>query len=545
MARSKRGSDRGEREGMVCPTLPCAECTRSCLLIHGQRNDPSPIVDSFFKVMLGLDFSNLLYLPPQFVPMVSELIGRETELEDASGNRWKVRLSKHDGVVAFRQGWHDFLLEHGIEAGDFVTFHYVKQSHFIVEIYGHNGCRKLNSSEEQDNRKKRKRTCRNFSASGQCYGTHSDLMNRHGSNMSNASGSNVDISERLPLDIDNASNINNGCGKAQSVPSMNFNEEPFYMIDRDVGERERDRWNCLYDLASFEMQKTPAVDEKSKDEADIVNKIPVAKEAVSSIPVTDVRQLVITEKSKDFQKMDTLKLISEKYSGAGNCSGLDQRNKAYSKNTPLRNTRQRIRRKIADGSELHSLPISAKTQNFHAGQRKGVIKHKRLVNMEGGFDCRSMMHGKYPVMKACEKSLNPARKDGSHVHEVMKTEPVDTSDLQMGPVETSVLPSRVEVKISISGVRGKRSFLELPKPLPLVSSRAKLKADRRLVILLLDPQSRQWPMLYQSKFGMSVLTGGWEAFCEANRIRPGDKCVLVEENEYDHIYKVSIVQNQE
>lgn len=44
----------------------------------------------------------------------------------------------------------------------------------------------------------------------------------------------------------------------------NFNEEPFYMIDRDVGERERDRWNCLYDLASFEMQKTPAVDEKSK-----------------------------------------------------------------------------------------------------------------------------------------------------------------------------------------------------------------------------------------------------------------------------------------
>lgn len=167
-------------------------------------------------------FLFLQYLPPQFVPTVSELIGQETELEDASRIRWKVRLSKHDGVVAFRQGWHDFFLEHGIEAGDFVTFHYVKQSHFIVEIFGHNGCRKLNSSEEQDNQKKRKRTCRNFSASGQCYGTHSDLMNRHGSNMSNASGSNVDIRESLPLDIDNASNINNGCGKPQSVPSTKF-----------------------------------------------------------------------------------------------------------------------------------------------------------------------------------------------------------------------------------------------------------------------------------------------------------------------------------
>lgn len=45
---------------MGCPSAACAECTRNCLLIHGKNKDPSSIVTSFFKVMIGDNFSKVL-----------------------------------------------------------------------------------------------------------------------------------------------------------------------------------------------------------------------------------------------------------------------------------------------------------------------------------------------------------------------------------------------------------------------------------------------------------------------------------------------------
>lgn len=38
----------------------CAECARNCLLIHGKNKDPSPAVQSFFKIMIGDNFSKVL-----------------------------------------------------------------------------------------------------------------------------------------------------------------------------------------------------------------------------------------------------------------------------------------------------------------------------------------------------------------------------------------------------------------------------------------------------------------------------------------------------
>lgn len=45
---------------MACKLESCAECTQKCLLIHGRKRNSSPVITSFFKVMIGKQFSEVL-----------------------------------------------------------------------------------------------------------------------------------------------------------------------------------------------------------------------------------------------------------------------------------------------------------------------------------------------------------------------------------------------------------------------------------------------------------------------------------------------------
>ncbi|XP_059657283.1 B3 domain-containing protein Os01g0905400-like [Cornus florida] len=137
---------------MGCNLEACAECTENCLLIHGKKNDPSPTITSFFKVMIGDDFSKVMFLPPKFARTVSALVGQKTHLEDAIGRRWIVTVSKINGSIAFQKGWHGFSLDHDLEVGDFLVFNYIKGSHFVVQIYGKTGCHKPVFSEKSHGR---------------------------------------------------------------------------------------------------------------------------------------------------------------------------------------------------------------------------------------------------------------------------------------------------------------------------------------------------------------------------------------------------------
>ncbi|THG13221.1 hypothetical protein TEA_008607 [Camellia sinensis var. sinensis] len=78
---------------MDCPIPACAKCTLNCLLIHGKNKDPSIVATSFFKIMIGDNFSKVLFLPPKFAQTVSDLIDQKTQLEDESGQRWTTTSS--------------------------------------------------------------------------------------------------------------------------------------------------------------------------------------------------------------------------------------------------------------------------------------------------------------------------------------------------------------------------------------------------------------------------------------------------------------------
>ncbi|KAK4734388.1 hypothetical protein R3W88_008649 [Solanum pinnatisectum] len=56
-----------------------------------------------------------------FARLISHLKDQETELEDSTGQRWKVGISNHNGSLAIRQGWQTFSSEHGLKMGDFLN----------------------------------------------------------------------------------------------------------------------------------------------------------------------------------------------------------------------------------------------------------------------------------------------------------------------------------------------------------------------------------------------------------------------------------------
>lgn len=75
-------------------------------------------------------------LPPAFAATVGNLLEQETYLKDTSGQQWTVTLSSVIDTLAFKKGWTEFFLSHGLKTGQVLEFHYIMGSHFVVHIFG-------------------------------------------------------------------------------------------------------------------------------------------------------------------------------------------------------------------------------------------------------------------------------------------------------------------------------------------------------------------------------------------------------------------------
>lgn len=220
----------------------CAECSRNCLLIH-RKHDPSVIVCSFFKVMYGKHFVDVVTVPPRFARLAS-LVAQETYLEDSSGRKWNVILSDFNGSVAIGKGWNRFVVDHGIQLGDFVVFHYIRGSHFVVQTYGTHGCEKLSLSGENAYQNKRAKTTEYSVATNVCVVSKLEIDDIRRLD-------DVDVVKERLVGTGGASSQGKTIERPKRVSTSDFLDDTQFIINQDQA-REEDR-DYLFDLSVFEM----------------------------------------------------------------------------------------------------------------------------------------------------------------------------------------------------------------------------------------------------------------------------------------------------
>lgn len=219
---------------MVHMAEACSECTQNCLLMHKKDKNPSPVATSFFKVMFGDDYSKVLFLPPRFARSVQNMVGKATRLEDSSGEKWTVKVTRIDGLLAFKEGWNGFSTAHGLKVGDFLVFHYIMDSHFVVSMYGQSGSPEIRH-----------------------FGFNRHQMKDTREKSSSRPGPSVSVKELIRYE-----NLDN------MVPETPPTVKRFCLVDNDIEHVEDEhRRNYLPDLSILEINPDKSDDGREKNVA--------------------------------------------------------------------------------------------------------------------------------------------------------------------------------------------------------------------------------------------------------------------------------------
>ncbi|XP_062168374.1 B3 domain-containing protein At4g34400-like [Alnus glutinosa] len=519
---------------MACKVEACPECTQKCLLVHGKKKNLSPLVTSFFKVMIGDRFSQVLFLPPKFAATVSSLVNQKTFLEDSSGQQWGVTISNLNGSLAFEQGWSSFSSDHGLQVGDFVIFNYIMGSHFDVKIFDTTGCEKIDFP-ENSNAKKRARlnwTC--TAKHGKRHTIGEGSMSKYSSSISIGSVSDVEISqsqcegndvELILKAPENILNSEKSKERAKPVSKAEYIEEPYYIIDRDFRDKQGNDRSSVLDLFSFEtindVTNKAAVEDarfpshteapmRSQIETCLVVKDPVKRGGVSRVAPAD---------APDFETIEKKASLLDKISCDDKTSWhlltkLAVRLEENEENMSNISNRGITRCPIAEGS---GAAVSSKIiKEEQVGITPDLCSHKKIIQEICGNESNVIKeeHNQSSYMIVRDKDIVPGG---------VKVEPIV---LVSSPIRVVATESQ--------------SFLELPACLPS-SYQGRAKLQRR-VVLLRDPAMRLWPVLYHERSCFRVLTNGWEAFSKANGIQPGDECVFGVESDSEGIYGVHIAR---
>ncbi|XP_074309185.1 B3 domain-containing protein Os01g0723500-like [Silene latifolia] len=97
---------------------------------------------SFFQLYVPKKNSINLRIPPAFIKNFQGKIPLNISLKNMSGLVWPAKLSYIDDHLHITSGWKDFVKEHSLNNGDFVVFHFVPGSTFLVMPFDADGCSK-------------------------------------------------------------------------------------------------------------------------------------------------------------------------------------------------------------------------------------------------------------------------------------------------------------------------------------------------------------------------------------------------------------------
>ncbi|KAF7838211.1 B3 domain-containing protein [Senna tora] len=399
--------------------LVCVKCAQKCLSLHGKKKkkNSSNVPSSFFKVMLGREFSTVLYLPPKFGPTASALVYKKAIIEDCSGQQWEVIVSKVNKCFAFKEGWNGFSTDHGLVVGDFLVFDYIGSSHFIVKIYDKSGCEMLDFPTRRKP-KKRSRSRADLDA-------RDDMLNTADVERTETQHKGVDVERSRTIKENNTSEKNNSHGKVQ------FLEDPYCMTERDFGEKERDDRSSMFDVLSFEILNNSGVDRGTGQfttgneivDASIFNKDPLLEDILGREPTQDPNELELTERSHFLEEIDKRAYVSDRHSCGAQTSEqlLVTYNVQYEENRQKSSTvfnREVQEYKFADVSETDAVGISKERQR-HFGNCQNS---QQMINKSSDAPIH---HGFSKVFlgEAAQSSQTTIKDHGSLLNSV-KPEPI-------------------------------------------------------------------------------------------------------------------------
>ncbi|XP_024929155.1 B3 domain-containing protein Os02g0598200 [Ziziphus jujuba] len=547
----------------------CVQCIQNCLKFHGKKEESSPAVTSFFKILIGPKFSEVLFLPPKFARSMPELINQNAILEDSSGSQWEVTISNVDGFLAFQQGWNDFSLAHNLEVGYFLVFQYLMKSHLFVKIFDTSGCEKLDFS-ERSNQRKRKRDDGDTVKENPRHTNDRSKMNKQDSSSSPKSGSNAKISEGLnevnnaeeaPSVSPNLSNGSNMSGRRKVESEPENIDDTFQMVYRDLGTQQGEDRCPVIDLSDFEMWNDKSggvapqhVDQsmRSQNEVSMTDNNPAAKDAAClSVPLDASNSEKVENCSNDMDR----KVISDNDTCIDEASGHCSPVSSVKPQENVKSLRKFTKCQLAEGSD--SEPLSGKNRGSLSQKVESSIndscqsaKSKFTKTPSSSVGTQNYLSVKKELIEntsdACETHGESSKVKDEHQASsdkiVEENNDVD-SDLEI-KTETDdsvgIPPDSSDVP-SVVATAGSEPFLELPACLPYTSIMGRSKMDRTVVVLR-DPERRLWSVMYHETSSYCVLTSGWEAFTKANSVQPKDECVFVVENDSKGIYKVRIVR---
>ncbi|KAI5664992.1 hypothetical protein M9H77_24315 [Catharanthus roseus] len=513
---------------MVGNTGACEECVRTCQLLHWSKKDIEPRVTRFFKVLIGRDYQEALFLPPKFAKTVQDLVDKETKVEDSSGTCWTVTLSHYKDLLAFHKGWSEFSVAWGLQLGDFLAVNHIKGSHFVVHVFGRDGCEKLNTATKHPPVRRARSSQNVATESTPCQATCRDAKKRKSSETS-----------VLIQQTKTNCTPNSEVGIEKQVCIYN---EFDLVVDRETGYDQSDYRACIFDLSSFEMQQHICPDgnsgkrldgqEGSSDHAQAVVNFQVDGNLVDKNPTERVvlrKETTIdsniVENNKDLGPMDNMSLehvandlpsAVPTESPADNCTDVDDKsNVVILCQTPnsstgcLSQNPLSINRNLNEEFKMVEKEKVEKTEQASACVRERVLEPS--TSGEGGSSFASV-----------------------ETIKIVKTEPVDSLDL----------PSTIDPSFTCLAVTNGSVCIELPDPLPsVVYPRGR---QGRASVIIEDPKGRDWGCVYHEQFGFNVIVAPWFKINEENAIQPGDvlKFTMVPNASSLNKYKFDIVREQ-
>ncbi|KAK1356479.1 hypothetical protein POM88_049735 [Heracleum sosnowskyi] len=550
------------------------------------------------------EYSKYLCLPQKISQTIPVLVaGQDHFLEDTNGQQWQVTLGTKDGHLAFVKGWDKFFADHSLREGYILAFHYIMGSHFVVQIIDNTGFEKFRFPVASGRKRKRRKIDENGNAVGECQnlsnsvfsGGISDSEARiHSQPMSKDKPSSLESENGIYQHVASADNdveklflINRDAGykyEEERSPLLGFIKfEMQLKVDPGGSKDKRTSPNTsaecnavggnLYEnqvSAMVVMGEPPSkvaaptfsnnnnvhlkrenaegcnavagnIDEnpvsakvasgeppakvaaptssnnnnvhlkrESAEECNAVagnlDKNLVAAKVVSGVPPAKVAVPTFSNKNNIHLKRENVEVVVNDHRG-DNPSVLPIENRAGSSTT----SSKRVKIEEAAGSKNHSSEI---------------VKLPKAEVMEFGKSPSHefMSSEKYPKFKDKSNQIFGGDEKHNEVRKVVKSEPMDS--LNDERLDASAL--------SFSVMVGSSEHLELPTSVTLWAS------TEKKVVNLKGPDKRVWPVLFYRKFGIKAFTSGWKNVFMSYRLRIGDECAVVLENEAETIFRIDV-----